>query len=182
MTHFRRGVLLFAALALSAAVLAAACGGSDSSATSDPTTQAALDALTLRVQRDEMLNAWITISNLPVHDMDTSVQGGKIDGKYVPTLRTAIRVLALTGWTADLKASTTKFHDDAVVLLQALNAGKTAAEVKDLSTAAHEDWHLFGTGAGNAVAKDLPADAGGPSLTATPDTSTTPAAPSTAAH
>jgi hypothetical protein len=183
MTHFRRRALLLAALAVSAAAFAAACGGSSSSdATSDPTAQAALDALTLRVQRDEMLNAWITISNLPVHEMDTAVQGGKIDGKYVPTLRAAIRVLALTGWTDDLKASTTKFHDDAVALLQALNAGKTAAEVKDLSSAAHEDWHMFGTGVGNAVAKDLPADAGGPSLAATPSTSTTPAANSTAAH
>jgi hypothetical protein len=183
MTYLKRGVLLLAALSVAAAAIAAAaCGSSSSDAKTDPTTQASLDALTLRVQRDEMLNAWVTISSLPLHDLDTALQGGKIDGKYVPTLRTAIRVLALTGWTDDVKPSTTKFHDDAVALLQALNAGKTADETKALSTTLHEDWHMFGTGVGNAVAKDLPADAGGPAPTAAPASSTTPSAGSTAAH
>ncbi len=170
--------MTIAAILSIAAVFAAACGSStkntDSSGAASPQSTDA--TTTARFQRDEMLNAWLTVSNLPIHDLDTTLQGGKIDGKFVPTLRTLIRVLALTDWSADVKPTTTKMHEDAVTLLQALDAGKPPDAVKDLSAALHDDSHAFGTIIGNAIAKDLPANAGGPVPTSpsTPLASTSP--------
>jgi hypothetical protein len=162
--------MLVAAAALAGAAIASACGSSSSNNNSTGSPQAASDDLAARVQQDEMLNAWVTISALPIHALDESLQGGTIDTKYVPTLRTLIRVLALTNWTSDVAPVTQKYHDDAVALFKALNAGETADQVKDLSAALHEDSHSFGPTVGNAVAKSLPADAGGPEPTKAPST------------
>jgi len=173
------GVLL--ALVTGALALTAVACGSDTkhADSSSNASQASIDQLAARVQRNEQLEAWVTISNLPMHAMDTSVQDGTIDNKYLPTLRTMVRVLALTDWSSDMKAGATKLHDDAVTLMQALDAGKTAADVKGLSTTAHEDWHMFGPMLGDMLAKDLPADAGGPEPEhddgATPGAAATPA-------
>lgn len=169
MTICKRALL--AALPIMAlAVLGSACSSSTKNANSSSSaSQSSIDDLTARVQRHEMLNAWVIVSALPVHDLDDELQGGNIDGKYVPTLRTLIRVLALTDWTSDLKPAMTKYHDDAVALLQALEAGKTADETKGLSDALHEDAHGFSPAVGNVIAKDLPPNAGGPQPTPTPD-------------
>ena len=101
-------------------MLPVACnGGSNKTATSSSSaSQQSIDDLTTRVQRDEMLNAWIAIAALPVHDLDTTLQGGKIDGKYVPTLRTLIRELALTEFSPSIKPAAQQLHDDAVTLYQ----------------------------------------------------------------
>jgi hypothetical protein len=162
-----RLTMLAAAAALAGAAIASACGSSSNSGVS----QDSLDQLTARVQRDEMLNAWIAVSNLPVHDLDSTLQGGKIDGKYVPALRTLIRVLALTDFSSDIKPAAQKLHDDAVSLLQALNAGQDAATVAPLSAAVHTDSDKFNPALGDVVAKDLPADAGGPEPTKAASTS-----------
>lgn len=180
------GGLMLTAFAGGVLFAAAACGGSttknaDSSSTA---SQQSIDALTSRVQQDELLNAWVTLSALPLHDQDTSVQNGTIDGKYVPTLRTLIRVLALTPWPSDLQADATAFHDEAVTLFKDLNAGKTADQVKAQSSALHDHFHEFTPKVGDEAAKDLPADAGGPEgshdNSSTPMAGMTPAA--TAAH
>lgn len=156
--------IIIAAILATATVIAAACGGSTKNIdSSTAASQQSIDQLTTRVQRDEMLNAWVTISNLPMHDFDATLQGGKIDGKYLPALRTVIRELALTGWASELQQPMAKFHDDAVALLQGLNSGKEATALKDLSSAVHKDADAFGSTVGDVVAKDLPADAGGPS-------------------
>lgn len=157
-----RRVLL--AMATGAVALAAVACGSDSknADSSSSASQASVDQLAARVQRNEQLDAWVTISDMPMHALDTSVQGGMIDNKYVPTLRMLVRLTALTEWSNELKPDASKLHDDAVALLQALDAGKTAADVKGLSTTVHEDWHMFGPKAGDMLAKDLPANAGGP--------------------
>lgn len=157
--------IIIAAILATAMVIAAACGGSSTKNIDSSTaaSQQSIDQLTTRVQRDEMLNAWVTISNLPMHDFDATLQGGKIDGKYLPALRTVIRELALTGWASELQQPMAKFHDDAVALLQGLNSGKEATALKDLSSAVHKDADAFGSTVGDVVAKDLPADAGGPS-------------------
>jgi len=159
------GVLLLAAFAGAAIFAGAACGGNstknaDSSSTA---SQQSIDALNTQVQQDEVLNAWNAIQNLPIHDLDTSLQGGTIDGKFVPTLRTLIRELALTPWPTDLQEEATTFHDMAVTLFKGLNAGQTADQLKDASTALHTEYHKFTPMAGDWAAKSLPADAGGPS-------------------
>ena len=117
--------------------------------------------------------------------VDESLQGGTIDGKYVPTLRTLIRSLALTDWTPDLKAQADQLRADAVALFQALNAGKPASELKDMSANLHDGVHDFTPAVGNAVTEGIPADAGGPEPThaaSTPATGGTASAGATTTH
>lgn len=168
-THAMRFAMFTVLAVLAGAAIASACGSSSARSTgstspaSGDAAGAAADQLTARVQRDEMLNAVITISALPIHDLDTAAQNGKIDNKYVPSVRLIVRELALTDWTSDVQPLTTKFHDDAVKLLQALDAGKDVDTIKPLSQAMHQDYHTFQEPAWNTLAKDLPPDAGGPS-------------------
>ena len=174
---------LFAIATGAVALVAVACGSDTKRADSNSNaSQARVDQLAARVQRNEQLDAWVTITNMPLHALDESIQGGTIDNKYVPTLRMLVRLTALTDWSNDVKADATNLHDDAVTLLQALDAGKSAAEAKGLSTSVHEDWHMFGPKLGDILAKDLPADAGGPegqhedAMQSTPGAGMTPAA------
>jgi hypothetical protein len=158
--------IIIAVILSIAAVFTAACGSdAKSTVSSSSASQQSIDELTARVQRDEMLNAWVTVSNLPLHDFDAELQGGKIDGKYVPALRTLIRVLALTDWSNDLKEFTMRMHDEAVALFRGLNAGEEASALKDRSAALHVDADAFGSTVGNVIGKGLPADAGGPGPT-----------------
>ena len=177
MAAYRHAMMLVAIVSI-AALFVASCGGTTAkqAASSTSASQGSIDDLATRVQRDEMLNAWVTISAMPLHDLDVSVQGGKIDGKYVPTLRTLIRVLALTNWTGDLTQFTTKMRTDAVALYQALNAGKDPADVKDLSAAMHKDGDASSGVVGDVIAKDLPSDAGGSQAKTTPAAAATSAA------
>ena len=173
-----------AAILAVAAVVATACGGSTKNATSNSdASQAGIDQLAARVQRNEMLFAVVNLSALPLHQMDESAQNGTIDNKYVPTARTLVRVTALTNWSEPLKASAAKMHDDAVTLLKGLDNGDDVSLIKKLSQTAHEDWHLFILAAWDVVAKDLPPDAGGPKAKPDSESSGTPADPThTAPH
>ncbi len=163
-----------ALLASAAALITAAVACSDSSNKpadgSSSASQQSVDELSTRVQQDEMLNAWVTLSAMPLHDLDETLQGGTIDSKYVPTLRAAIRVIALTNFTSDVKPQMDKMHDDAVALLNAMDAGQSVDSLKDMSATLHEDAHGL-SALGNSVAKDLPPNAGGPVATATPSNS-----------
>ena len=165
------------------ALLAAACGSDSKTAdNSSSTSQASIHELTQRVQRNEMINAWVTISALPIHELDDTMQQGTIDPDYIPTLRTLIRVLVLTEWSSDIQPEMTAYHDDAVKLYQALNAGKTAADVKAMSGALHLRQHEFPTTVGNVIAGTLPADAGGPEGTHSDDAQTPADGMATPAH
>ncbi len=168
--------MMFVAAASIAACFVASCGSTATKQATSSTSasQASADDLGARLQRDEMLNAWVTISAMPLHDLDVALQGEKIDGKYVPTLRTLIRVLALTNWSSELAQFTSKMRDDAVQLFQGLNAGTDPSGLKDLSTAVHKDGDAFGGVVGDVVAKDLPANAGGPQSKMTPSTAASP--------
>jgi hypothetical protein len=169
--HAMRFTMFAVLAALAGAAIASACGSSKSSGTDQTSpSPAATDQLTARVQRDEMLNAVVTIGNLGIHDLDTKLQNGTIDSKYVPTVRLAVRLLALTDWTDDVKPAAMKFHDDAVKLLQGLDAGNAVDTLKPLSTAFHEDYHAFSDPVWNSLTKDLPPDAGGPAPTKAPST------------
>jgi hypothetical protein len=165
--------MLVAVAVLAGAAIASACGSSsnnDNNPGASP--QASNDDLTARLQQDELLYSWLALSANSPHEYDTSLQNGTIDSHYLPTVRTFIRVLALTPWPDNLKADAQKFHDDAVTLYQGLNAGKTADELKDASMAVHEDWHAFTPAVGNEAAKSLPADAGGPEASHSSSSST----------
>lgn len=156
--------LLGLTVALVVSIIGAGCSGDADTNTavgSSSASQTSVDTLSASLQLTDMKYAAVTIGGLPVHEMDTAAQSGKIDGKYVPTARTLVRVLALTDWTPSLKDTAAKFHDDVVALLKALDAG-TIDGVKAASQAAHEDWHTFPGDIWAVVAKDLPADAGGP--------------------
>jgi hypothetical protein len=170
--------LLGLAVALAAMIIGTACSGDSGTKPavgSSNASQASVDTLSTSLQLTDMKYAAITIAGLPLHEMDTAAQSGKIDGKYIPTARTLVRVLALTDWTPGLKDDAAKFHDDAVTLLKALDGG-TIDAVKAASQAVHEQWHMFPGAVWAVVAKDLPADAGGPEKQSgvTPTTSATP--------
>ena len=181
MKRLSTGALLLAVAA--ALALAAAACGSDNAKSESSTSQASVDALATRVQQNQMLNAVITISGLPEHEMDSTAQGGKIDNNYVPTARMLVRITALTDWTPDLASGAQKLHDDGVTLLQALDDGKDVGTIKPLSRKVHEDWHMFTDEAWDVVTKSLPANAGGPRPTSTPGspTSATPSGMTTPA-
>jgi hypothetical protein len=159
-----RRIMLLASVAALMSTLAAACGGSSTKPANGATSvsQQSVDQLTARIQRDEMLHAWVAISNLPVHDLDVTLQGGKIDGKYVPTLRTLIRLLALTEFTPAVQPTATQLHDDAVSLFTAMNSGLEPAKLQTMSMTVHNEFDKFSPALGDEVAKDLPANAGGP--------------------
>ena len=180
MAAHKPAMLIAAILATLAFAGAAACSGGTKNATSDSSaSQDSIDELAARVQQDEMLNGLLTIAGLPLHQMDESAQKGAIDNKYVPTTRTLVRVTALTNWSEPLKADAAKMHDHAVTLLKGLDNGDDVSLIMKPSQTVHEDWHLFIDDAWKVVAKDLPADAGGPRLAPgeEPGGSTTPANP-----
>lgn len=163
------------------AFLGARCSGDSPAKSADGATsasQSSVDALNARVQLNDMRAAAITIAGIPLHDYDTTAQTGKIDGKYLPADRLLVRVLALTNWTEPMKDDANKFHDEAVALLKALDSGDPES-VKAPSAVVHDHVHTFPNDIWAIVAKDLPADAGGPEQQ--PDEST-PAASTTAAH
>jgi hypothetical protein len=166
------GALLLAVAAMLA--LAAAACGSNNAQSESIASQASIDELAARVQQNQMLNAAITISGLPIHEMDTAAQSGTIDNKYVPTARMLVRVTALTDWTPDLASDAMKMHDDSARLLKGLDAGEDIDAIKPLSQAVHEDWHTFTEEVWNVVAKSLPADEGGPRPTPTAGASASP--------
>jgi hypothetical protein len=158
----RTTCLLLVAAALLFGVAATACSDSDNASSSNNASQQSVDQLSTRVQQNEMLTAWLALQPLPMHDLAETLDAGTIDPQYVPTLRTAIRVLALTNWTSDIKPDATQYHDDAVTLLQGIESGKAAADLTDAADAVHDDADAFKITLGNTVAKDLPQDAGGP--------------------
>lgn len=169
MKRLKTGVFLAAASVL-LVIVAASCGGNNAKSESS-TSQASIDQLAARVQQNQMMDSLITIAGLPLHEMDSTAQGGKIDNKYVPTARMLVRVTALTEWSPELNTLAQKLHDDGVKLLQALDAGSDVATVKPLSQAVHEEWHTFTDKAWSVVAKALPPDAGGPKATPEPESS-----------
>lgn len=163
------------------AIFGAGCSGDSPAKSAGGATsasQSSIDALNARVQLNDMRAAAITIASIPLHDYDTTAQTGKIDGKYLPAVRLLVRILALTDWSTPIKADASKFHDEAVTLLKALDSGD-AESVKVPSATVHEHVHTFPNDIWAVVAKDLPVDAGGPE----PHTDeASPAASTTATH
>jgi len=175
-------VLLIALAAIiPAALIASACGGDSSRPASSETnaSQASVDDLAARTQRNEQLFAAVTIGNIPLHAMDESIMGGTIEASFVPNVRTVVRLLALTDWSPSLKADADALHGHAVELLKALSDADVEA-AKEPAHALHEGWHEFSDKLWGEIAKDLPPDAGGVEPDHADDM--TPAATGTASH
>lgn len=154
-----RGVL--AACAAAAIVLtAAACGDDDDVDGSSSAQQGDVDAITARVQRNEVLLALKVIGDLPLHDMDVAInEQGEAGSRDLPNARTAVRYLALTDWPSELEGDVAALQEAATALVRALDAGDLEA-AKAPVTELHESWHEFANEAWAAVGEGLPAEAG----------------------
>jgi hypothetical protein len=141
---------------------AAACGDDNDTAEGDSSaSQASIDEVTARVQRNEMLYSTIAISNLGLHGMDEHLnQERTIEGSFVPNTRAAIRLFALTDWDSDLKDDAEALEATAVELLKALQDEDIDAAAA-AATELHESEHDFSNEVWAILAADLPADAGG---------------------
>lgn len=173
------------AIAAVASVFATACGDDTKKAdSSSSASQASVEQLSARVQRNEMLFASVTLASLPLHAMDESLAEGKAESNFVPAARSAVRIFALTEWDPTLKADAETLRGHAVDLLKALDDGDVDA-AKDPAHELHEGAHDFSDKVWAIVAKDLPEDAGGVAPhdeeEATPAAGTTPTADSTPA-
>jgi hypothetical protein len=158
-----RRALLVAALFAIGGVMGVACSSDSKPETasgSSTASQASIDDLTARVQRNEMMFAVFNLSALPLHAMDESIAGGTVESTYVPNARAAVRLLALTNWDSTLKAEAETLRGHAADLLKALDDGNIDA-AKDPAHELHEGYHDFADKVWAVIAKDLPADAGG---------------------
>ena len=144
---------------------------------SSTASQASVDDLSARIQRNEMIFAAFNLAALPLHDIDTGLAAGKAESTDVPNARAAVRLFALTNWDSSLKVEAETLRGHAADLLKALDDGDIE-KAKDPAHQLHEGWHDFSDKLWAVLAKDLPADAGGVSAHSTDDT--TPAAGSTA--
>lgn len=154
---------LVAATAVPALVLgAAACSDDDNTAQSENTaSQASIDDLSARVERNEMIFAVVSISKLGLHDMDETLNdAGTIEPSFAPNTRTAVRLLALTDWGEfQAEADTVRGHaEDLMTALADEDVDAAAAAAADL----HDSEHDFNTAVWNVVAKDLKPEFGGP--------------------
>lgn len=152
-----RGVFL-ACAAAGLALTAAACGddGADSSSSAQ---QGDVDALSARIQRNEVMFAIKAIGDLPLHDMAQSIDAGDIPNDALPNTREVVRVTALTDWPDDLQTGADDIQAAAVALVQALDAGGGDA-AQQPATDLHEAWHQFEHEAWAAIGHGLPPEAG----------------------
>jgi hypothetical protein len=119
-----------------------------------------VDALTSRVQRNELLFAVINIGNLPLHDIDESIAEGNVESNFIPDIREAIRLLALTDWGTEFQSTADEIREHAVAALQALDADDVEGAAEP-AAALHEGWHDFADEVWAVLVADLPEDAGG---------------------
>lgn len=170
---------IIAAIALPALVLtAAACGDENDTAQSENTaSQASIDEISARVQRNEILQALVTIDGLRLHEIDETLNeaDGAIDPTFVPRTRLFVRMQSLTSWPDELAAEGQSVLAAGVELLKALEDGDAEA-AKGPATAVHEGSHEFNDQAWNVAVEGLPAGAGGPEADEEAEGSETPEA------
>lgn len=157
MARFKH-VLMAAAFAPLVILSAVACD--DETNTESSASQGSIDAVTLRVQRDEMMYANLTIDSLELHPMSEALAEGTIETTFAPRTRTAIRLYALTDWDDSLAADAATLRGHAVDLLQAL-ADEDIEAAAAASDELHDGQHEFSEAVWAVLAADLPADAGG---------------------
>jgi hypothetical protein len=154
---------LIAAVLLPILGLAAVACDDDNSNSADGSSNASqqsVDELSLKVQRNEEMQALLTLSGLGLHGMDESLAAGTIDTTFRGKARTAIRVLALTDWEQQFSGDAATLQGHATDLYKALGD----EDVEKAATAAHElheAEHDFDDAVWAVLAAELPADAGG---------------------
>lgn len=161
MRRFKRAILMTCAIAVLAVGAAACDDDNDDAESNDNASQESIDALALRVERNEQMFAIIALSKLGIHDMDEGLNsGGAVEPSYSPNTTEAIRLLALTDWG--------RFQDDAEDLKADAEALLTALRDENLqaagpaATALHEGQHDLTGAVWNEIAKDLDPEFGGP--------------------
>lgn len=147
-------LLLLLPVALLLPLIAAACGDEADSSEQNNSQEQVLQ-LADRIRRDEMIFATTTIADLPIHELDTDAQNGTIDGAYLPTARTVVRLTALTDWSSELEDQAHNMRADAQALIDALDSGADVKTIKPLSQALHEDWHMFPEAAWGHLAQGI---------------------------
>lgn len=185
-------VLILGVLGAFLALGATACSD-DSTESNSSAQQSDIEAANARVQRNEVMFALKIIGDLPLHDMDESINAGEIGDDYLPNAREVVYITAVTNWPAELEEGATAVQDAAIALVDALDAGDAEA-AKQPSTDLHDAWHDFEheAVAWTAEGSDVPTQAGleddhsggatTPAADATPGAETTPAAEGTAAE
>ncbi len=184
-------VLVLGVLGAFLALGAAACSD-DSTEGNSNAQQSDIEATNSRVQRNEVMFALKVIGDLPLHDMDESINAGEVGDDYLPNSRDVVLITSLTDWPAELEAGAMSVQDAAVALVDALDAGDAEA-AKQPATDLHDAWHDFEheAVAYTAEGSDVPPQAGvegddhgggseTPAADTTPAAGTTPAADGTA--
>lgn len=162
----RRAAIAVALLSvLTLAVAGAACNddGSNTADGSSNASQQTVDQLSDRMERNEMLFAYISIGNIPLHEIDDTLngEGGPIEATFAPDVREFVRIMALTNWDDELAAEAETVRQAGLDLLAALEDGDAEA-AKPLAPGMHNGWHDFSEKVFAAVAEGLPPEEGGP--------------------
>ena len=92
--------------------------------------------------------------------MDESIDAGTVEDDYLPTARDVVAITGVTNWPADHQTGATGVQDAAGALVDALDAGDTAAAKQpatDLHDARHDEHEAV---AFTAAGSDLPPQAG----------------------
>lgn len=156
-------VALFSMLAL--AVAGAACSDDEPNTVdgSSNVSQETVDQLNERMERNEMLLAYISIGNIPLHAIDETLngEGGAIEESFTPDVREFVRLMALTDWNDELAAEAETVRQTGLDLLAALEDADVEA-AKPLATEVHEGSHDFQEKVFAHVAEGLPPEEGGP--------------------
>jgi hypothetical protein len=153
--------LLMTCAAAALTVAGVACDDDDAAESGSTASQESIDALAIRVERNEQMFALITFGNLGLHAMDEDLnETGEIQFSYSPNTQKLIRLLALTDW-GQFQADADELRGHAEALLTALR-DENIEVAKDEAHEVHEIEHAFSRLVWNEIAKDLPPDLGGP--------------------
>lgn len=150
-------VLVLCVIAPVLGLVAVAC--SDDATSENSAQQSDIDTLGAQVQDNEVLFAIKAIGDLPLHDMDESINAGTIGDRDLPNARSAVRYLAITDWHDSLEEGAADVQDAAERLVNALDDGDVEA-AKQPATDLHEGWHEFSDAAWEEIGEHLPPEAG----------------------
>lgn len=160
-----RNVLLAAALVGALGLFAAACDdGAESQSNAQQSAvdalQASIDETNARVQRNEQMNALLTLGTLSLHQIDEGLTAtGTVDPSYSPNTTTAVRVLAMTNW-GEHQQQADAARQAGVDLLAALNDEDIEA-AKPAAAALHETEHELREAVWASLLAELPEEEGG---------------------
>jgi hypothetical protein len=153
-----KNVLLIGAVIAALGMFAAAC---DDEADSESNAQQSdITAINERIQRNEQMNALLSLGTLGLHAMDEDLnETGVIDPSYARNTTTALRILEVTDWGdhAEQAETTRQAGIDVLAALDVEDADAAAAAATEL----HDGWHDLEAGVWPDILGDLPPEEGG---------------------